>query len=54
MATKLRITVIAREHEFAGHMAIRLQSKGYQVVTLTDLASVMGLIYSSHSRSFRQ
>ena len=46
MATNLRITVIAHEHEFAGHMAIRLQSKGYQVVTLTDLPSVMGLIYS--------
>ena len=49
MATSLRITLIAREEELAKHMAIRLQSKGYQVVTLTDLANVMGLIYSDPS-----
>src|ERR1039457_2212459 len=46
MATNLRITLIARDQDLAGHLSIRLQSKDYQVVTLTGLASVMGLIYS--------
>lgn len=46
MAINLRITLIARDQGLAGNLAIRLQSKGYQVVTLTGLESVMGLIYS--------
>ncbi len=46
MSSNQRITLIARDQRNAGHLAIRLQSKGYQVMTLTDLVNVMGLIYS--------
>lgn len=46
MSSSLRITLIARGPEIADTAAIRLHSKGYQVVTLTDLASVMGFVYS--------
>ncbi|KAF0217895.1 MAG: response regulator [Geobacteraceae bacterium] len=41
-----RIALIAREQSLAGHLEIRLQSKGYQVMTLSNLSNVMGLIYS--------
>jgi len=46
MAPNLRITLIAREDGLAGHPDIRLQSKGYQVITHTRLSSVLGFIYS--------
>jgi hypothetical protein len=43
MTISHRITLIARDREIASRVAIRLQSKGYQVITLIDLASIMGL-----------
>lgn len=46
MGADLRIVVIAGPRGVDGSLALRLQSKGYQVVTLTNPAGVMGSIYS--------
>ncbi|AJE02879.1 GGDEF domain-containing protein [Geobacter pickeringii] len=46
MRNSLRIIIVAGERGVDGNVALRLQSKGYQAVTLTAPASVMGLIYS--------
>ncbi len=46
MTPNCRITLIVRDPALAGHLAIRLQSKGYQVMPLHDLQSALGLIYS--------
>lgn len=41
-----RIIIVAGERGVDGKVELRLQSKGYQVVTLTNPSSVMGFIYS--------
>ncbi|CAG0953626.1 Diguanylate cyclase DosC [Geobacteraceae bacterium] len=46
MRANLRIIVVAGPRGGDGSLELRLQSKGYQVVTLTAPASVMGFIYS--------
>jgi diguanylate cyclase (GGDEF)-like protein len=46
MKNKLRIAVITSDQALAGNMEIRLQSKGYQVLSLTRLSSVLGSVYS--------
>lgn len=46
MRDNLRIIIVAGEKGVDGNIKLRLQSKGYQVVTLTNPASIMGLIYS--------
>jgi diguanylate cyclase (GGDEF)-like protein len=42
----LRIAFISREQAGVSPFKIRLESKGYQVVTLNKLSSVLGFIYS--------
>lgn len=42
----LRIAFISREQPPVSPLKIRLESKGYQVVTLNKLSSVLGFIYS--------
>jgi diguanylate cyclase (GGDEF)-like protein len=42
----LRIALISREQPRVSPMKIRLESKGYHVVTLSKLSSVLGFIYS--------
>jgi len=46
MSNSLRIAFIAREQPMVSPVKIRLESKGYQVVTLSRLSSVLGFIYS--------
>lgn len=46
MRSDLRIAIVANEKRGDGNIELRLQSKGYQVVTLTTPSSVMGFIYS--------
>ncbi|RNC69882.1 MAG: diguanylate cyclase [Desulfuromonadales bacterium] len=46
MTANLRIIVVAGDRGVDGSLELRLQSKGYQVVTLTSPASIMGAIYS--------
>lgn len=46
MTPDLRITLIVRDRGLADQLELRLQSKGYQVVTLANMAIVMGLVYS--------
>ena len=46
MKNKLRIAVVTTDHSLAGALEIRLQSKGYQVLSLTKLSSVLGFVYS--------
>ncbi len=46
MKDKLRIAIITGDPSLAAHMEIRLQSKGYRVLSLTNLSNVLGLIYS--------
>jgi diguanylate cyclase (GGDEF)-like protein len=46
MNRKCRITVITGNQTLAGQLEIRLQSKGYQVLALTKLSSVLGFVYS--------
>ena len=46
MRANLRIVVIAGSGGGDGSLELRLQSKGYQVVTLCNAASAMGFIYS--------
>jgi diguanylate cyclase (GGDEF)-like protein len=46
MNRKYRITVITSDQALAGQLEIRLQSKGYQVLALTKLSSVLGFVYS--------
>ena len=46
MNPKYRITVISYDQALAGNLVLRLQSKGYQVISLTQLSSVLGFIYS--------
>jgi diguanylate cyclase (GGDEF)-like protein len=46
MKPPLRITLVSTDQALAGHLAIRLQSKGYQVLCLSRLAGVLGSIYS--------
>jgi GGDEF domain-containing protein len=42
----LRIAFISKEQPMVSHLNIRLESKGYHVVTLNKLSSVLGFIYS--------
>lgn len=46
MATATRITVIGPTQTVGSTLVIRLQSKGYQVSALSNLAATMGVIYS--------
>ena len=46
MNRKYRITVITTDQTLAGNLEIRLQSRGYQVLPLTELSSVLGFVYS--------
>ncbi|GLI37089.1 diguanylate cyclase [Geobacter hydrogenophilus] len=46
MRANLRIIVVTGPRGGDGSLELRLQSKGYQVVTLANPASVMGSIYS--------
>ena len=46
MATAIRITVIGPTQTVSSTLVIRLQSKGYQVSALSNLAATMGVIYS--------
>jgi diguanylate cyclase (GGDEF)-like protein len=46
MNPKYRITVISYDQVLAGNLVLRLQSKGYQVISLTQMSSVLGFIYS--------
>ena len=46
MNRKYRITVITADQTLAGNLEIRLQSRGYQVLPLTELSSVLGFVYS--------
>lgn len=46
MAATLRICLVSRERRQAGNIEIRLQSRGYQVITLTRFSSVLGAVYS--------
>ncbi len=46
MATATRITVIGPTQTVSSTLVIRLQSKGYQVSALSNLAATMGVIYS--------
>jgi diguanylate cyclase (GGDEF)-like protein len=46
MKNKLRIAVVSSDLSMAAGLEIRLQSKGYQVLTMTKPSSVPGLVYS--------
>lgn len=46
MPPSLRIAFISREQPMVSPLIIRLESKGYHVVTLSKLSSVLGFIYS--------
>jgi diguanylate cyclase (GGDEF)-like protein len=46
MKNKLRIAVVTTDHSLAGTLEIRLQSKGYQALSLTKFSSVLGFVYS--------
>ena len=46
MGPSLRIAFISKEQFIDSPLKIRLESKGYQVVTLSKLSSVLGVIYS--------
>jgi diguanylate cyclase (GGDEF)-like protein len=46
MNQKYRITVISYDQALAANLVLRLQSKGYQVISLTQMSSVLGFIYS--------
>jgi len=46
MPPKLRIALISRDQNLSNHLELLLQSKAYQVVTLTKTSSVLGFIYS--------
>jgi diguanylate cyclase (GGDEF)-like protein len=46
MASRLRIALISHDQSLANRLEIRLQSKGFQVISLARHASVLGFIYS--------
>ena len=46
MAATIRITVIGPAQNMQRTLVLRLQSKGYQVSALSNLAATMGVIYS--------
>lgn len=46
MVQKLRIALISNDKVLADHLAIRLESRDYQVVTFTNISTVLGFIYS--------
>lgn len=46
MKNNLRIAAVTTDHSMAANLEIRLQSKGYQVLSLTKLSSVLGCVYS--------
>ncbi len=46
MNPKLRIALLSRNATLHKHMELRLQSKGYQVVSLPEPSMVLGFIYS--------
>ena len=46
MTAKLRIALVAEEGNDTDYLKLRLQSQGYQVVSLVDLEGVLGVIYS--------
>ncbi len=41
-----RIALLSRDHTLHAHLGLRLESKGYQVVSLPAPSQVMGFIYS--------
>jgi diguanylate cyclase (GGDEF)-like protein len=46
MKSKLRIALITTDPSLASALEIRIQSKGYQVLSLTKLSTVLGSVYS--------
>lgn len=46
MTTKFRIVLISQDKVLSDVMELRLQGKGYQVVTLAHFSEVLGIIYS--------
>jgi diguanylate cyclase (GGDEF)-like protein len=46
MKNNLRIAIVTTDNPLAANLEIRLQSKGYQALTLTKLSSVLGSVYS--------
>ena len=46
MTPKHRIALVALDEQLMGLLALRLESKGYQAVILSDPSSVLGFIYS--------
>jgi diguanylate cyclase (GGDEF)-like protein len=46
MNRKYRITIITTDETLAGNLEIRLQSRGYQVLPLTEPSRVLGFVYS--------
>lgn len=46
MKNELRIAIITGDHTLAANLEIRLQSRGYHLLSLTNLANVLGFVYS--------
>jgi len=46
MNPKRRIAVLSRDRALLAHLGLRLESKGYQVVSLPEPSQVLGSIYS--------
>ncbi len=46
MKPQLRITLVATDQALTDHLATHLQNKGYQLLSLSRLAGVLGSIYS--------
>lgn len=46
MLSKLRIAIISRDRNLIDYLTLRLQSKGFQAVTLSKLNTVLGFVYS--------
>lgn len=46
MSPSLRIAIVSRQPALYERLEIRLQSKGYQVLTLGHLPAVLGIVYS--------
>ncbi len=46
MNPKRRIALLSRDHTLHAHLELRLESKGYQVVSLPEPSQVLGFIYA--------
>lgn len=46
MNPKSRIALLSRDRDLYYHLAIRLESKGYQAVTIPDPSQVLGFVYA--------